>query len=366
MKYKNILSILMTFLMLSSIASAVEIRGTVVEGYTSQLWTAQQFAGFYYDLDKGQSFENLTIEIINSDRTIPADKLIYTTEPIKVNFSYSDDKKLPVYNNVRTYDLVGWQAEKWVAIKSNKLVKLAIETKGTEKVSLQSGGTLTLGNGYVMKINSVDANSAPRQAWVSVMKDGKIIDDAVLRQGELYNLQKDVGGEKDVLVLSAYVSSIFFGTEAQMLQLQYIWLIDESTLIEIKSGDTHGVFKVTGTNPIVLKNSGSITLSRDSDINLMGNMKFKVADSDTLRFYPFVNVIEESIKESVVPVSTINTSRPCSPEIVERIVEKTVEKIVYVNVTVTPEPTPETPGFEAIFAIAGLVVVAFLVLRRKD
>ena len=31
----------------------------------------------------------------------------------------------------------------------------------------------------------------------------------------------------------------------------------------------------------------------------------------------------------------------------------------------TPEPTPEPPGFEAIFAIAGLIVIAYLLRRRK-
>ena len=31
----------------------------------------------------------------------------------------------------------------------------------------------------------------------------------------------------------------------------------------------------------------------------------------------------------------------------------------------TPSPTPKPPGFEAVFAIAGLLAVAYLVLRRK-
>lgn len=31
----------------------------------------------------------------------------------------------------------------------------------------------------------------------------------------------------------------------------------------------------------------------------------------------------------------------------------------------TPTPTPEEPGFGAVFAIAGLLAVAYLVLRRK-
>jgi len=31
----------------------------------------------------------------------------------------------------------------------------------------------------------------------------------------------------------------------------------------------------------------------------------------------------------------------------------------------TPTPTPKPPGYEAVFGIAGLLAVAYLVLRRK-
>jgi PGF-CTERM protein len=33
--------------------------------------------------------------------------------------------------------------------------------------------------------------------------------------------------------------------------------------------------------------------------------------------------------------------------------------------TVTPSPTPEPPGFEAVFAIAGVLSIAYLVLRKR-
>jgi PGF-CTERM protein len=57
-------------------------------------------------------------------------------------------------------------------------------------------------------------------------------------------------------------------------------------------------------------------------------------------------------------------------EVVEEIVE-VVEEILATpeptpTPTPTPEPTPEPPGFEAIFAIAGLLAVAYLVHRRKN
>jgi len=41
-----------------------------------------------------------------------------------------------------------------------------------------------------------------------------------------------------------------------------------------------------------------------------------------------------------------------------------VEILTAVPATATPEPTP-TPGFGAVFAIAGLLAVAYLVLRER-
>jgi PGF-CTERM protein len=57
-------------------------------------------------------------------------------------------------------------------------------------------------------------------------------------------------------------------------------------------------------------------------------------------------------------------------EIIEEgkeVIEEIIEEITATPVpTPTPEPTPKPPGFEAIFAIAGLLAVAYLVHRRKN
>ncbi len=371
-----ILAVLITFSGISSV-NAYEVRGTVSDGVTPLTWNAKNFAGFYYDIDNDLSSETLSITGMSS-RTLTANSLTYTTTPVSVSFEYSKDKNLPVYDSVKTYSVVGWQAEKWVALngRPNKLVKLIKEFNGDEKASLQGGSTLNLGNGYVLKINAVDARSAPRQAWISIMKDGVSIDDGVLQQSSVYNLRKTVGGEEGALVLSLYVDTIFSGTERDMIQLKYIWLIDEKSLVTIDSGDKFSVFEVTGINPITLKNTNSISLSQKSETTLMGNMKFKVADNANLRFYPFVditdNVSSVTNTNTVVSIPTV-TSTPINCTPVEKIVEK--EKIVYVNVTVTPEPTvvptvvvtvaKGLPGFEGIFAIVGLIAVAFLVIRQR-
>ncbi|MDI6810681.1 MAG: PGF-CTERM sorting domain-containing protein [archaeon] len=53
------------------------------------------------------------------------------------------------------------------------------------------------------------------------------------------------------------------------------------------------------------------------------------------------------------------------PQFSEQII--TIESGVTPEVTPTPSPTPTPtpPGFEAVFAIAGLLTVAYRVLRRR-
>ncbi|MGP8337186.1 MAG: S-layer protein domain-containing protein, partial [Methanosarcinaceae archaeon] len=61
--------------------------------------------------------------------------------------------------------------------------------------------------------------------------------------------------------------------------------------ITVEDGDTYGEMKVESTSDkIIMKNDDSISLSRDKTISIMGDIKFKVADSNTVRYYPFVEV----------------------------------------------------------------------------
>ncbi len=61
--------------------------------------------------------------------------------------------------------------------------------------------------------------------------------------------------------------------------------------LKLSGGDSFGKMEISSISDsgITMKNKDSISLTRDSVIDLMGNVKFKVADSSVLRFYPFVN-----------------------------------------------------------------------------
>jgi hypothetical protein len=64
-----------------------------------------------------------------------------------------------------------------------------------------------------------------------------------------------------------------------MVQLRYTWAVDTS-VTEIKGGDHFGNMKVTTANAstIVLGNEDrSLSASKDSTSDIMGNLKFKVS-----------------------------------------------------------------------------------------
>lgn len=281
------------------------------------MWNAQNFEDFFYDLKDDLGKESLLLIQPNlgaNNRTIGKDKLIYNTS--------AEPKKLEVVekafgNNVadaaaagldRTgigqafdggyYYIIGWQGEKYVALNSkvDKLSKLLIEqgTGDSEKMVIQVGGTWNIGGGWKLSAQAIDARATPKQVWLVLSKDGIKKDDRVLAQGQIYTyVERSIAGEFAVPMIVTYVDSIFADATSDLVQLRYTWAISTSVTL-IKSSDTYGVFKdatIDYTSKILsLKNSDSeITLHPDATIDLMGRLKFKVADrEDVLRFYPVV------------------------------------------------------------------------------
>ncbi|MDP3105023.1 MAG: S-layer protein domain-containing protein [Candidatus Methanoperedens sp.] len=370
-----------------------EVRGSVAGNDTSN-WNSTTFAGFFYDIDDNLGTETLTITAGPGPdyRSVGKSNITYNTTGQKkmlkvVDAKYNDSgteaaaKGLEQFDKMADtsgyYTIIGWMAEKYVAIKKqpNKLSKLMVEhgTSSAEKKTLTVGETWEIGGGYTLTANSIDAKASPRQVWLTLSKDGVKKDDKVVTSGgadsqPIYTyVEKSLCGETDVPIFVTYVDSVFAGATTDMVQFRYTWLINP-TCTEVKSSDTFGIMKVTSTSgKLELTNSESTTtLSSDSTIDVFGNVKLRVADdSDALRYYPFVEYVIEG--EGVTPTGTPTATVVGTPTNVTVTTPTVTETIAAQPVTATPTPTKtkEEPGFEAVFAIAGLLAVAFLVLRQK-
>jgi len=405
---KRILAVALAVFMLSIVAfpvsaaieaTTVEVRGNVMNEPDTPLllakWDAQSFAGFYYDLKNNRQTETLaitetlrTINITNS-RSISKESLWYNTTKVPVNFKMNDKEGVNVLGSA-TYQLVGWQAEKYVAVndKANKLAKLVLEMDKEDKKTLTTGETWSLGSGYELTINAIDARTTPRQVWFTIKKDGAVVDEGIGqapagalvadKQKAVYTKTMTILGQSDSLLFTVYVDTIFSGATSDMVQFKYAWLIDASTAKEIKSDDMYGVFKVrtTGDTYINLSSDSSVSLSKNTEVTIMGEMKFKVTDNDDLRFYPKIDyvigtpVIEPTSSATSTVTSTKTgtataTATATATEVKPPETATAAPTTVATTATPAPTATQKEPGFEAIFAVAGLLAVAFLVLRQR-
>ncbi|HWQ49328.1 MAG TPA: S-layer protein domain-containing protein [Methanosarcina sp.] len=270
-----------------------ELRGTVNDNkFDTMVWTPFNFEGFYYNIDENISTESLVIESLD-DRTIKGEALVYSTKPKNVEFEHK---------GWGSYEVVGFMAEKYFAgypentlgnskgvsvLSDRVLSKVLIDDN--DKKSLFTGSSLALENGYSLKAAEVDVNG--KSVLFELYRNGQLLDSGIVSQNGDYVYEADVGGAENVPMIAVHVSTVFRSTETDAVFVEGIFQISDDYL-EISEGDSFGEMKITSISDsgITMKNEDSISLSRGDVVDLMGNVKFRVADASVLRFYPFVEV----------------------------------------------------------------------------
>ena len=351
-------------------AGTYEIRGTIANAGTTT-WTTNDFAGFWYDLDDNEGSESLLI--VSSGTTVSDENLWYNTTIVQTAYE-ADFADEDATTNNDTFPIIGLFAEEYVATDDSdagELVKLLLDTD--DKYTLRTGSALELADGYELTAKQIDVEGD--KVWMELSKDGEFIEDEVIdvTSGEAtWDYDVDVGDQSDVIVFRCLITDVFQGQVDSLAVVEGLWLIDYENIMEIESSDEFGELEVDSvSNTIKMFNSGTITLSQDKEITLAEGFKLKTADNSTLRYYPFVErtiggTVAEEEEEGPAEEEEMEET-PVEEEVEETPVEEDVTEE-------TPEEEPETeeedtteeaesPGFEAVFAVAGLLAVAYLVRR---
>jgi len=258
-------------------------------------WTAQSFSGFYYDINDGLSTETLTITGI--DRSLDEGSIVYETRPRSVNFDCSKWGE---------YDVIGFAAEMYfagynsdtreitdetISLVSNKMLsKVLIDEDDKHMVS--TGASLELKEGYEIRIIQLDLQGD--KAQIELLRDGKSLDSGIISSTpSTYTYTRDLGSVDDVPVVAINVDSVFAGTESDMLVIKGIFQISENYK-SIETGETYGEMGITGAGSggITMKNDDDVSLDEGEIVELMGDIKFLVADSSTLRFALYAEITE--------------------------------------------------------------------------
>jgi S-layer protein (TIGR01567 family) len=383
-----------------------ELRGGAYDEskYKTLVWDAVRFPGFWYAFGGGKSSESLLVDqsastLTNANRTIEAEKLIYTTSRTDQKYKVFSEKGLKVENaleynsttkafinsnNGGYYARLGWYGELYVAVngKANKLAKIIKDQEKLEKQTQKVGTTWNLGEGFNLTVDALDVRTNPRQASLSLIKDGVTLDNKVVNEGEVYTYtEKNLNGESNVPIFVTYVERIFSGSQDSeiFVQLRYTWLISRNVL-EIKTQDKFGVFeaKESNENNVLLYNKENIDLAQNAVIDLGNGLKLKVADSSTaLRFYPYFEQVILDAPQIDLKASTSNATTTPAESINSIETSPSVTTNPSTSLAASPGAVQAsspvtTPGDMArprqwnwiFFAVAGLVTTGYMVLRK--
>ncbi|HPC88710.1 MAG TPA: S-layer protein domain-containing protein [Methanothrix sp.] len=381
-----------------------ELRGAVADGDFT--WNAQNFAGFYYDIDDDLGTETLTTTITEGNKLQEPNGITYTTTAQKNDFDFED---------WGYYNVIGFQANQYFAgylndenvpdeneilfresedenSLSDEQLEAILMDDDTE-MTVTSGTPLKLEEGYELSIKSIDIDG--NKVYLELTKDGSVVDSKVISPSKdnptmadkTYYYKKDVGDSKDLVIIAAHFKNAFRGADQNLATIDGIWQISEVPT-EVKADteyDKMRIATVTSDTITMDNKDNTVTLSKNKDISLMGDVKIKTSDQDVvddanpLRYYLYKEVTLEGAEAAEQPAPV----EPAKAEVTEEAAP--VEEAAPAPVTVaenktteaapaaaeekkneTAEPAKTEPGFESIFAITGLLAVAYLVLGRRE
>ena len=360
----------------------VEIRGEMVDekvcllNASNLMWDALNFPAFWLDLDTGDFSEKLYItqNLSNADRTIQEGNLIYETVMVPQEYEIHEGLGITIEGEMN-YSVIGFMAEKYVCLDGDvdTLAKLLVEFEDDDKKTLDVGEMWNLGGGYVLSPSQIDLEGD--KVMIRLYKNDKEIDAEVVSNGDVYVYTEDIRGcSDDVPLAHCYIDAVFRGTESNCVQIEYMFLVDNAVL-EIDGGDEFGIMEVktAGGNSIKMTNEeDTVDLDSDSIEYIMGDVYFRSGDDDDyLRFYPAYSYTYDVPECPACPecedCEPCVNHTPCEPCPVMTSETVTVAEYIYVNGTETdPVESNMLPGFEAVFAIMGLLTIVWLIGRQKD
>lgn len=268
-----------------------DLRGHVVSDPRNFIWNASNFAGFFYDPENDVSTESLSVSGIK-ERIIPENGLRYSTTIKNVEYKYTDYD--PDDTDWGSYPAIGLFGDKYVPLKYNDISKIAkVVIDSDHKYSIIPDEKLDLGQGYSIQYKQLEDDN---NILIEFDKDGKYVAKSVIG---LYNGKNrtwtcklnNIQGLNDVPVLKVHVNPVFGSSPiGSVVQVQGIWLIDYANFTTISNSDKFGQLDDVFTNgpTLSISNKDALNLTRDSEQEIGQGLYLKIADSDELRFYPYL------------------------------------------------------------------------------
>ncbi len=414
--------LLLATAMVVGAADTVEIRGHVATD--SDTWTADDFAGFYYDIDDNIKTEELTTTVTDR-KLLEPDGVVYNTKAMADGFDFDAwgeflvigflaDKYFAGYVDAEgTDDVLFEESDDENVLADEQLLKILVDND--DEMTVTSGTPLKMEEGYELGIKSIDIDG--NKVYLELSKDGAVVDSKVISpsadnadmKDKTYYYKKDVGDSKDVVIVAAHFKNAFRGADQDLATVDGLWQLSDTAtdVSENTEYDKMTIQTVTVDSIMMNNEDNDITLSNDKDISLMEGVRIKTADpssdepADTLRWYIYKEVtiegegaeaepvaeaeaaaeeveeapvVEEAAAAAAVAAEEAATETAAAAEEAATETAAAAEEEVHEAAAAAEEAVNDTaeaaeeaaPGFESIFAITGLLAVAYLVLGRRE
>jgi len=284
-----------------------EIRGNVgiVEDGTTIKWDPSNFDGFYYDIDDDIGTERIIMTITECALDEP-NGVMYKTTAQWDDFAFDDwgtfyniafmgEEYFAAYvNDGYLYD----NSEDTNLMVDEQLSRVLMNR--AESRVIESADVLKLEEGFEVKLF---VDNSCKKAFLELYRNGNLIEMDYFDVPGTYAYTTDLGESQNVVILALHVADVNC-TDVQTCTVDGIWQISD-TVTEIEEDTEYDKMTIqtvdADTKTIMMDNEDNkITLSRNKDILLMGDIRLKTADQDEisaedpLRFYIYKPVTIET------------------------------------------------------------------------
>jgi len=289
-------------------------------GTSEFTWTTSNFDGFYYDIDNNLGLEKLIFKLsdINPERAVLSDQtdsngtrgIIYSTQVQQKNFDFGpwgqynvigflgemyfagyDDHATKKMVDAGEYISYLYYTSNNKSLLVNKQICRVLIDSGTEQTITQDK-SLELKEDYRLEINSIDRDS--NEVDLTLTKDGDIVDRKIIQPSidnakisdGTYLYKSDLGDTTGIVQIAIHFKNIYQELDTDKATIDGVFQISESP-ISIKPGTEYDKMSIRNVNlasmSITMDNEyEKITLSKNKDIVLMGNIHIKTSDSNAI------------------------------------------------------------------------------------
>jgi S-layer protein (TIGR01567 family) len=159
--------------------------------------------------------------------------------------------------------------------------------------TVPKGSSLKLKDGYELLIKGINKDG---QAYIELLKDGKTADSKVLAPSAEGATMADKTywyagalGRANIVTVAVHLKNVYRDEDAAAVTVDGIWQISDQ-FVPIKVGSQYERMTVDScsADSLTMANrDNAITLSKNNDISIMPGLSIRVADNDTLRYYPY-------------------------------------------------------------------------------